>query len=86
MFILKIKVLVSYQKIFKTVTFLFSPLLAEERNVNNTTFLNIAVPFEKRLIFMTFSSRRLGESTRINLLLRAVLNRNSYNLVVGQIY
>ncbi|MDR1627413.1 MAG: hypothetical protein LBR79_01400, partial [Oscillospiraceae bacterium] len=61
----------------------FPPPTRGGKNVNNTMFLNdfgynIAVPFEKRLIFITFPSYRLGKSTRVNLLLMAVLNRNSY--------
>ncbi|MDR1628101.1 MAG: hypothetical protein LBR79_04950 [Oscillospiraceae bacterium] len=40
----------------------------------------IAVSFEKHLIFITFPGHRPGKSTRTNLLLRTVLNRNSYIL------
>ncbi|MDR1627330.1 MAG: hypothetical protein LBR79_00975 [Oscillospiraceae bacterium] len=38
----------------------------------------VAVSLEKHLIFITFSQPTAGRNTRINLLLRTVLNHNSY--------
>ncbi|MDR1627146.1 MAG: hypothetical protein LBR79_00015 [Oscillospiraceae bacterium] len=61
-------------------TFLRHDGILVQSHFLSDAFFDIAVSFEKYLIFITFSQQTAGRKYTENLLLRTVLNHNSYSL------